>query len=365
MAVVAEHPERLVGSIDLPTEREPGRAAHPQPDPRRPARARRGVDLDRPDRLAGHRGRPAVDRRSSRRCAAGSPAAAAWSSPAGRSVRRPSRPSPTRCSRSVPVVTTDVPAANLTGLLGELPTGATTVPALSGELIAGRALATAGDRVVAAERPYGSGAVTLLGFDPSVDWIAKTDAAQDLWRRLLPAGTFGGLSFCDDNLLVGCGLAAAGAGAPADRRPDPHPARLHPAHRPDQLLRPRPARPPRVGVVHDARPHRRVRRRGVRVRCRPAWQRGRRQRGGRSSAARPGTTDGTAQVYLGVFSPTRGTYQVQRAGWRAPVGAAQRRLLRRQRARPTRSTSCRATRRASATSASGSRRCARSGPRPR
>ena len=51
-----------------------------------------------------------------------------------------------------PDVTTDVPAADLTGLLGPLPTGATTLPAMAGELIAGRALATSGDRVVAAER---------------------------------------------------------------------------------------------------------------------------------------------------------------------------------------------------------------------
>lgn len=101
-----------------------------------------------------------------------------------------------------PVVTADVPAAGLSGLLGELPPTATTLPALSGALIGGRALATVGSQVVAAERAYGSGSVTLIGFDPSIDWIARTDTAKSLWRRLLPARTSGGLSFFDDNMLV-------------------------------------------------------------------------------------------------------------------------------------------------------------------
>ena len=79
----------------------------------------------------------------------------------------------------------------------------------------------------------------------------------------------------------------------------------------------------------------------------------------------PGATEGTAQVYLGVFSPSRGTFQVK-----VPGGA----LL----STPVSgdffggdgttasasSTSCRATRHGSATSRSGSGRCARSGRRP-
>ena len=55
---------------------------------------------------------------------------------------------------------------------------------------------------MAAERPYGSGSVTLIGFDPTVDWIAKTDTSGSLWRRLLPARTSGGLTFSDDSMLV-------------------------------------------------------------------------------------------------------------------------------------------------------------------
>ncbi|HEY6012646.1 MAG TPA: hypothetical protein VIU37_01515, partial [Candidatus Limnocylindrales bacterium] len=101
-----------------------------------------------------------------------------------------------------PVTTTDVPAASLSGLLGDLPEDATTLPALSGELIDGRALATVGGRVVAAERAYGSGQVSLLGFDPTANWIVDSKAAQGLWRRLLPARTSSGLSFADDSMLV-------------------------------------------------------------------------------------------------------------------------------------------------------------------
>ena len=67
-------------------EPEPGRAGRRDPDPRRPARAGRGLGGDRPHRLAGRRLRAAVDRRSVTRSAAGSPAAGGWSSPAGRPV---------------------------------------------------------------------------------------------------------------------------------------------------------------------------------------------------------------------------------------------------------------------------------------
>ncbi len=101
-----------------------------------------------------------------------------------------------------PTTTTDVPPAALGGLLGEIPAATRDLPALSGELVEGRALATVGDRVVAAERTYGSGQVTLLGFDPTAAWIADSRTGEGLWRRLLPARSFGGLVFSDDNMLV-------------------------------------------------------------------------------------------------------------------------------------------------------------------
>ena len=324
VAVIAEHPERIIGSIDLPpniSQVAPLLLTLTPED--LPERVEAWTSIDRivwqdteadrlsPTQLAAMRG---------------------WLAGGGRLVVAGGTVGPAALAAFPdamlpyrPVVTTDVPAASLTGLLGELPTGATALPALSGDLIAGRTLATVGDRVVAAERPYGSGSVTLLGFDPGVDWIAKTDAAQDLWRRLLPTRTFGGLAFGDDNLLVSAVSQSAGPVAPADRWSDPHPARLHPADRTDQLLRPAPTRPSRVGVVHDARSDRRVRGRGIRVRRRPARQRAGGQRGRR----RPRGTRHDRWDRAGLPRPVLADARRlpgQRAGWGAPVRADHRRL---------------------------------------
>jgi len=101
-----------------------------------------------------------------------------------------------------PVTTTNAPASALSGILGGIPAGATELPALSGELIDGRSLATVGGRVVAAERTYGAGKVTLLGFDPTAAWIVDSKTAQSLWRRLLPPPSSGGTTFGDDSMLV-------------------------------------------------------------------------------------------------------------------------------------------------------------------
>ena len=161
------------------------------------------------------------------------------------------------------------------------------------------------------------------------------------------------------------GLAAAVAGAAADRRADRPAGRLHPADRPDQLLRPAPARPARVGVGDDAGSSSCVfavgRLRLRRARCAAATSSSTRSRIVRGA---PGATDGTAQVYVGVFSPSRGTLPGQRPGRRAPVVADQRRLLRRRRHGGRARRRCRAIRPGSATSRSGSGRCGRSGPRP-
>ena len=66
--------------------------------------------------------------------------------------------------------------------------------------------------------------------------------------------------------------------AAADRWPDPPPHRLHRPDRADQLLRPATARSSRVGVADDAAADRGLRRRGVWLRVAPARQRGDRQR---------------------------------------------------------------------------------------
>ncbi len=56
----------------------------------------------------------------------------------------------------------------------------------------------------------------------------------------------------------------------------------------------------------------------------------------------PGATEGTAQAYLGVFSPSRGTYQIKVPGGALLSSPHQRRRLRRRPHRRRRSTCCRA-----------------------
>ncbi len=101
-----------------------------------------------------------------------------------------------------PSTTTDVAASSLESLLGRVPDGATDLPALSGELTAGRALASVGDRAVAAERAYGAGSVTIIGFDPTAEWLAGTSQAEGLWRRLIPSRTPGAALGGDDSQIV-------------------------------------------------------------------------------------------------------------------------------------------------------------------
>ncbi len=214
-----------------------------------------------------------------------------------------------------PTATTDVEPAALVALLGEIPNDATTLPALSGELSGGRALASAGDRTVAADVSYGSGSVTIVGFDPTASWIKGTSLAEGMWRRLLPTRSIGGPIVGDDSQI----LSAA-----------------------SQL--PSLALPPVGGLIALLGAYilligpinyfvlRRLDRREYAWVTMPvlivafaagAYGFGSLLRGSdlivnevaivRGS---PGTTDGTAQVYLGVFSPSRGTYQL-----RVPGGA--------------------------------------------
>ena len=321
VAVVAEHPERLVGSIDLPPNMNQVAPLILSLTPEDlPERVEAWTSIDR---IVWQ------DTEANRLSPAQLEAMRGWLAGGGRLVIAGGTVGPAALAAFPdamlpfrPVVTTDLAAENLTGLLGELPTGATTVPALSGELIAGRTLATARDRVVAAERPYGSGAVTILGFDPSVDWIAKTDASQDLWRRLLPAKGFGGLAFSDDNLLISAVSQLPALALPPigglilillvyilligpinyfvlvrlDRRewawftmPALVVVFAVGAYGFGAALRGSAVVVNEVAIVRGA----------------------------------PGTTDGTAQVYLGVFSPTREVYQVSVPGGAllsAPLG---------------------------------------------
>lgn len=101
-----------------------------------------------------------------------------------------------------PTATTDVAPTTLRQLLGELPADATDLPALSGALIDGRVLAAVGDQAVVAERTYGSGSVTIVGFDPTASWLKGTALAESLWRRLVPTRTAGGPVVGDDSQIV-------------------------------------------------------------------------------------------------------------------------------------------------------------------
>ncbi len=97
----------------------------------------------------------------------------------------------------------DIDPTVLRPVLGGVPDGASTLAAFAGSLAHGRALASSGDRVVAADMPFGSGTITLLGFDPSTSWIAKSDTWDvPLWRRLLPPRATGITALADDSQLV-------------------------------------------------------------------------------------------------------------------------------------------------------------------
>ncbi len=102
-----------------------------------------------------------------------------------------------------PAATIDAPTEVLRPLLGPLPPEPSTIPALAGPLLRGRALASLGDEVIVGEATYGSGAVTLLGIDPTVEPIANLGGITALWSRLLPArGGAGIANTVDDSQLV-------------------------------------------------------------------------------------------------------------------------------------------------------------------
>ncbi|HEX2755621.1 MAG TPA: hypothetical protein VHM48_09165 [Candidatus Limnocylindrales bacterium] len=212
-----------------------------------------------------------------------------------------------------PTSTVDVAAASLISLLGTPPKDAGDVPAMAGDLIRGRALATSGDRVVAAQTPYGSGSVTILGIDPTVGWVAQATASRSLWPSLIPARSDGSVGMTDDSQIVSAvsnlpslalpplgGLLLLLFGYIAligplnylilwrlDRRewawitmPILIVGFAAGAYAFGSALRGSSIIVNEVGIVRGA----------------------------------PDATEGSAQVYLGVFSPTRGTYQVSVPG---------------------------------------------------
>lgn len=102
-----------------------------------------------------------------------------------------------------PSATIDVAPASITSLVGLPPAEAPDVPAFAGTLTGGQALATSGDRVIAANLDYGSGSVTVIGFDPTASWLAASHDVETLWRRFLPQRTLGGpVVTSDDSQIV-------------------------------------------------------------------------------------------------------------------------------------------------------------------
>ena len=214
-----------------------------------------------------------------------------------------------------PTTTTDVAASSLGALLGEVPVDATDLPALSGELIEGRALVSVGGQAVAAERPYGAGAVTIIGFDPTASWLTGTRLAEGLWRRLVPTRSGGAAMVADDSQII----QAAGQLPSLALPPVGGLIALLGAY---ILL---------IGPINylvlrhlDKREWAWVTMPALIVAFAVvAYGAGSFLRGSdiivnEAAIVRgaPGTTDGLTQSYIGVFSPTRGSYQL-----RVPGGA--------------------------------------------
>lgn len=209
-----------------------------------------------------------------------------------------------------PTATLDLDPSRLIGLVGPLPSGAWEVPAMAGAAGAGRAIATSGDRVIAGDLVYGNGRVIILGFDPTVAWLAESKAVEQLWRGLLPERTATGGITGDDSQIVGAVY---------------------------QL--PALALPPTTGLLVIIAAYiliigpinylilKRLDRRELAWITMPvlvltfaaasfgygAFLRGTDVVINEVAIVRgaPGATEATAQVYFGVFSPTRSTYQVE------------------------------------------------------
>ncbi len=360
VGLVAENPARLVGQLDLlPNQNGLAPVIVPMTTADLPERVQAWAALDRliwqdtdsasltPGQLAAMRTWIA---------GGGRLVIVGGSSPADELTAFPDDLLPYRPSSLV-----DVDPSSLASVLGPIPAGATAVPAFAGDPGAGRTLATSGDRVIAADRTFGSGSVTLLGFDPATQWIADGDTVDvPLWRRLLPPRSGGTVSLVDDQTIV-----SAVSNLPS--------LALPPIGGLLVLL---------FGYIVLVGPVNYLVLRSI-DRREWAWVtvpvliavftvgsfgigavlRGSDVIVNEVAIVRgaPGTDAATTQSYIGIFSPSRATYQLRVAGdalLAAPMNGDVRATA------AATSTSSRATRRASATSPSASVPCAPSAPRP-
>jgi hypothetical protein len=71
---------------------------------------------------------------------------------------------------------------------GQLPAGAPAAPAVTGPLAGGTPLwTTSSGQVIGARKAEGQGGVALIGFDPTTEWFAGSEAAGALWLMAVPA----------------------------------------------------------------------------------------------------------------------------------------------------------------------------------
>ncbi len=213
-----------------------------------------------------------------------------------------------------PAATVDVAPASIASLVGVAPVGAADVPSFSGTLGSGQALATSAGQVIAADLEHGSGSVTVIGFDPTTSWLAASHDVETLWHQFLPQRTSGGpVVTSDDSQIVSAVSQLASL-----------------------------ALPPITGLIAILGGYilligplnylvlRRLDRRELAWVTMPAlivifavvaYGFGTALRGtnvivNEVAVVRgaPGVTDGEAQVYVGLYSPTRTTYELRFPG---------------------------------------------------
>ena len=312
VGVIAEQPEAIVPDLDLVP------AAQGQP----PAVVRLGIE-DLPERVEAWAPLDRIvwqDADSSQLSARQVEALRGWISSGGRLVIAGGTSGgaslggfPDDLLPYRPTATVDVPAMSLATLLGGVPADAPDVPGLSGDLARGRALVEVGGRAVAAEAAHGGGGVTLLGFDPARGWIGELDGVGSLWRRVLPPRLPGPAVTGDDSQVVSAVTRLPALALPPITG----------------LLALLAAYIVLIGPINYLVLRRLDRREWawvtmpvlIVVFAAGAYAFGSALRGvdvivNEVAVVRGAldSTRGTAQAYLGVFSPTRGTYQLEVPG---------------------------------------------------
>jgi hypothetical protein len=212
-----------------------------------------------------------------------------------------------------PTASLEIDPAAVSSMVGTPPEGVADFTAMAGTLARGHALATVGDRAVTAVASFGSGSVAIVGFDPSARWLTDGPAALTLWQSLIPQRAANGTVIFDDSQILQGVISLPSLALP------PIGGLL-------LLL---------AGYIVVIGPLnylvlRRLDRRELAWLTMPvlilgfaagAYAYGAALRGtdivvNELAIVRgaPDTTVGSAQAYFGVFSPTRGTYQVEVPG---------------------------------------------------